>query len=74
MTRPDPFETHDLSPGIGLGNALTIVAVYAVLGALLAWVSAPTIIGLIDALTAPPPACAVLSLSAAECGALMGDR
>lgn len=70
----DPLETRDLAPGIGLDNALTIIAVYAAMGALLAWVSAPTIIGLIDALTAPPPACAVLSLTAAECGALMGDR
>ena len=69
----DPLETRDLAPGMGLSNALTIVAVFTVLGAVLAWLFAPTVASAIDAMTAPPPACAVLDLSAAECGALMED-
>lgn len=69
----DPFENRDLAPGMGFGNALTIVAVFAVMGAALAWLLAPTVASAIDAITAPPPACAVLALSAAECGALMEE-
>ena len=69
----DPHENRDLSPGIGWGNALTIFAVYAVLGGFLAWLTAPALSRLVDSLTAPPPACMALGLTAAECGALMED-
>lgn len=69
----DPLETRDLAPGMGFGNALTIVAVFAVWGGVLAWLFAPTISDAITALTAPPAACVAIDLTAAECGALMED-
>ena len=69
----DPLETRDLAPGMGFGNALTIVAVFAAWGGVLAWFFAPTISDAIAALTAPPAACVAMGLTAAECGALMED-